>query len=110
MAQYGRQSAAQIAAEKERKAREAAEMQINASEPPAVTPVGQRKLLGYKLIRTFSDTSRRPHTIFRKGEVITDGREVARLARIGAELEPVEEAAPDAEGNVPDDEGKGAEG
>ena len=64
-------------------------------EPPA--PIGQRLLAGYRLKRTFSDVSVRPHQIRRQGELVTDKREVERLARLGAQLEPVEkgeEAAP----------------
>jgi len=57
-------------------------------EPPA--PIGQRLLAGYRLKATFSDVSVRPHQIRRKGELVTDKREVERLARLGAQLEPVE--------------------
>jgi len=102
MAQYGRPSAAQIAKEAERKQKEAEAALITASAPPEAAPIGQRKLAGYKLARTFSDTSRRPHVIYRKDEILTDRREVERLAKLGAELDPVEEAeeadAEDAEG------------
>lgn len=89
-AQFGRPSAAQIAAEAERKRKEAEEAKVTAANPPASAPIGQRALAGYRLARTFSDVSRRPHRIFRAGDMLTDKREVERLARLGAELVPVE--------------------
>ena len=89
-AQFGRPSAAQIAAEAERKQREAEAAQVTAADSPLAVPIGQRALAGYRLVRTFSDVSQRPHRIFRAGLLVTDSREVARLAKIGAELAPVE--------------------
>jgi len=61
-----------------------------APPPEAPAPIGQRLLAGYRLKRTFSDVSVRPHRIRRKGELVTEKREVERLARLGAQLEPVE--------------------
>lgn len=91
-AQFGRPSAAQIAAEDERKRKEALAARVTAAAPPNTAPLGQRVLAGYRVARTFSDVSRRPHRIFRAGDMLTEKKEVERLAKLGAMLEPVEAA------------------
>jgi hypothetical protein len=72
---------------------EALANRVTVAEPApagASAPIGQRLLAGYRIVRTFSDVSVRPHQIRRKGELVTEKREVERLARLGAQLEAVE--------------------
>lgn len=94
----GRPTAQVVATQAQAERAEAAARLVTVATPlPA--PLGQRAIVGYRVLRNFSDLRRNPrlsHHIIAAGTVLTDKREVERLARAGAQLEAVfpEDAKP----------------
>ncbi len=88
MSQHGAMTPAQVQAMRAREA-ELRERSVMISTGRVPEIVDQVKVAGYRLMRTFSDVLSRPHRIYRAGEMLTDPREIERLARHGAQLEVI---------------------